>query len=149
MACVLYAHLKFVWKQQLVSQYRLKISNKKKEMSLNYYRTFLPNVDINIEVEKFLLDPLRCYDSEVCDVFLLALGYTYRVNVRIYQPNVNECWVTDLSIPSNYFQLSLYFARSLPDHLDPIIKKKITSKNWVTRSGKKCFNLCFNNSMES
>ena len=96
----------------------------KGEMSLNYYRTFLPNVDINNEVEKLLLDPLRCYHSKICDVFLLVLGYTYRVNVRICQPNVKECWVTDLSNPSNYFQLSLYFARSLSYHLDPIIIKR-------------------------
>ena len=44
----------------------------KGELCLYYYSTFLPNVDINNEVEKFLLDPLGFSDSEICDVFLLA-----------------------------------------------------------------------------
>ena len=61
------------------------------EICLDYYSTFLPNADISNEVEKFLLDPLRCYDSKICDVFLQAVGNTYKVNVRIYQANVEEC----------------------------------------------------------
>ena len=46
----------------------------KNKMCQNYHIAFVPNVDINNEVEKFLLDPLRCHDSEICGVFLLALG---------------------------------------------------------------------------
>ena len=110
----------------------------KEEMCLDYYSMFLRNVGINNGVEKFLLDPPRCYDSEICHVFQLALGNTYIVNVRIYQANVKECWLTDLSNPSNDFQLSLYFARSLSNHLDPIVKKKITR---ATCWGKKYFDL--------
>ena len=46
----------------------------KEKMCLNHYSTFLPNVNTNNEVEKFLLDPICCYDSKIYDVFLLALG---------------------------------------------------------------------------
>ena len=128
------------------------------EMCLDYYSMFLPNVDINNEVEKFLLDPLRCYDSEICHVFLLALGNAYIVNVRIYQANVKECWVTDLSNPSNDFQLSLYFARSLSNDLDPIVKKKklqeppVEVKSILTyksRGDIRFFKISSNNFMES
>ena len=56
----------------------------KEKMCLNHYSTFLQNVNINNEVEKFLLDPIRCYDSKIYDALLLALGNTRRVNVRIY-----------------------------------------------------------------
>ena len=113
----------------------------KGELCLYYYSTFLPNVDINNEVEKFLLDPLRFCDNDICDVFLLAQGNTYKVNVRIYQVNVRKYWLIDLSNPSNDFQLSIYFARNLSDHLDSIIKNKLHPKTASPVQVKEYFDL--------
>ena len=33
------------------------------------------------ELDKFLKEPLRYYNSDSCDLFLIALGNAYKVNV--------------------------------------------------------------------
>ena len=48
------------------------------------------------------------YDSEICDMFLAALGNTYKVSIKIYQSNLKKCRLPDLlnkrkGMKENYF----------------------------------------------
>lgn len=82
MACMLYTHLKCVWKQQLVSQYHLKISSKSKRKITSI--CFCQMLTLKNGIEMFLVETLSCYNSQKYYIFLLALENSYRVNVRIY-----------------------------------------------------------------
>ena len=73
------------------------------------------------ELGIFFSNLLKFYNSEVVDIFLLALGNTYEVNTVVLQSNVDKCWTTDLSNTKNNFTTNLYFAKSLSPHVDPII----------------------------
>ena len=66
-------------------------------------------------------NPLKFYNSEVVDIFLLALGNAYEVNTVVLQSNVDKSWATNLSDTKNNFTTNLYFAKSLSAHVDPII----------------------------
>ena len=50
------------------------IQTLREEMYTGSDSKFLSNVETKKEVEKFLLDPLRYYNCEICDMFLLAFG---------------------------------------------------------------------------
>ena len=101
--------------------------NLRKEMSGNFYQTlFSKNTKICVrdEVERFLINPLGSCDSEICDMFLAALGNAYKVNIKICQSNLKKCWITDLSNEKKGFARTLYFARSLSAHVDAIVPKR-------------------------
>ena len=87
-----------------------------------FYREFSTETcDLLKELDIFLSNPLKFYNSEVADIFLLALGDAYEVNTVVLQSNVDKCWTTDLSNTKNNFTKNLYFAKSLSPHGDPII----------------------------
>ena len=61
----------------------------RKEMSDTFYQTLFPlnaKLCVRDEAERFLIHPLGsyAYDSEICDMFLAALGNAYNVNIKIY-----------------------------------------------------------------
>ena len=56
-------------------------------------------------------------------MFLAALGNAYKVNIKIYQSKLRECWVTDLSNVQKGFDTTLQFARSSSMHIDAIVPK--------------------------
>ena len=90
-----------------------------------FYREFLTETcDLLKELDIFLSNPLKFYNSEVVDIFLLALGNAYDVNTVVLQSNVDKCWTTDLSNTKNNFTTNSYFAKSLYPHVDPIIPNK-------------------------
>ena len=66
-------------------------------------------------------NPLKFYNSEVADIFLLALDNAYEANAVVLQSNVDKCWITDLSNTKNNFTTNLYFAKSLSSHVDLVI----------------------------
>ena len=87
-----------------------------------FYREFLTETcDLLKELDIFLSNPLKFYNSEVVDIFLLALVNAYEVNTVVLQSNVDKCWTTDLSNTKNNFTKNLYFAKSFSPHVDPII----------------------------
>ena len=66
----------------------------RKEMSDTFYQTLFPlnaKLCVRDEVEGFLIHPLDSYDSEICDMFLAALGNAYKVSIKIYQSNLKKC----------------------------------------------------------
>ena len=64
-----------------------------------------------VKFETIMKDPLKCYDSDVTDLFLSALGDAFNVNVIVFQSAVAKCWVVNLSNKENPFKETLYFAR--------------------------------------
>ena len=67
------------------------------EMSLSLYQTLYPDICVRDEVNRFLKNPLECYNSDVCDMFLAALGNTFKVNIKVFQSDCRKCWITNLS----------------------------------------------------
>ena len=63
--------------------------------------------DVSKELGIFLSNPLKFYNSEVVDIFLLALGNAYEVNTIVLQSNVDKCWTAHLSDTKNNFTTNL------------------------------------------
>ena len=76
--------------------------------------------DIMVEFET-MKDPLKFYDSGPTDLFLTALGDDFKVNIIVFQSDDTMSWVVNLSNKENPFKETLYFARSLSLHTDPVI----------------------------
>ena len=64
-----------------------------------------------VKFETIMKDPLKCYDSDVTDLFMSALGDAFNVNVIVFQSAVAKYWVVNLSNKENPFKETLYFAR--------------------------------------
>ena len=59
-----------------------------------FYQQFsVDNVDIFVELEKFLDNPLGCYTEDTSDLFLLGLRNAFKVNVIAFQSNTEICWI--------------------------------------------------------
>ena len=56
----------------------------RREMSLSLYQTLYPDICVRDEVHRFLNNPLEGYNSDVCDMFLAALGNTFKVNIKVF-----------------------------------------------------------------
>ena len=70
---------------------------------------------------------MGCYTEDTSDLFLLALDNAFKVNLIVFQSNTERCWIVDSS--KNTSELpSLYFGRTLPAHIEPIIKNKQMSE---------------------
>ena len=54
-----------------------------------------------VELEKFLDNPLAYYTEDISDLFLLALGNAFKVNVTVFQSNTEGCWIADSSKDSS------------------------------------------------
>ena len=95
----------------------------KREMIDAFYQTLFPEIRVKERFEQFLLNPLESYNTDVCEVFLAALGNAYEVNIKIYQIILREYCVADLSNVQKGFDTTLHFARSLSVHIDVLVPK--------------------------
>ena len=77
-----------------------------------YQQCSVDNINLLVELEKFLDNPLRYYTEDTSDLFLLALGDAFKVNVIVFQSNTERCWIADSSKNSSDLP-SLYFGRTL------------------------------------
>ena len=50
------------------------------------------SVNVALELENFLREPLSYYSSETDDLFIFALGNYYNFNVVIYHADTTKCW---------------------------------------------------------
>ena len=89
-----------------------------------FYQQFsVDNIDVLVELERFLENLLGYYTEDTSGLFLLALGNAFNVNVIVFQSNTERCWIVDSSKNSSDLP-SLYFGRTLSAHIEPIIKNK-------------------------
>ena len=73
-------------------------TNLRKEFITNYksYQSFRDDsVNVLVELERLLSDPLRYYNSDTSNFFLIALGKAYNANIVVYKSNSEKCWITD------------------------------------------------------
>ena len=94
------------------------------------------------DFERILKNPLKNYDSDTTDLFLTALGSAFQVNVIIFQSDEKECWIVDQTSEETEFEDTLYFARTLSPHVDPVvpsfgIKKEVCFKDFTYKLYKK------------
>ena len=95
-----------------------------------FYKEFSSNtINILKELDNFLKEPLKYFNTDTGDIFLMALGNAYEVKTVILQSNCHKCWTTDLSDQSKNYMSTLYFARSESLHLEPIIPKSSTDSS--------------------
>ena len=98
------------------------------EMSLNLYQTLYPDISVPDEVNQFSIKSVGLLQQwRVCDMFLAALGNTFKMNIKVFQSDCHKCWITDLSDKQKRYNTTLYFARSLSPHVDAIIPKRLTA----------------------
>ena len=101
-----------------------------------FYREFSTETcNLLKELDISLSNPLTFYNSEVADIFLLALGNAYEVNTVVLQSNVDKCWTTDLSNTKSNFTTNFTL-----ENISPInSKKKILSiLNWKRKLVCRC-----------
>jgi len=68
----------------------------------DFYQNYSTNnVNILLELDKLLDDPLGNYNSDTSDLFLTALGNALKVNIVLLQSNENLCWIIDICQQSN------------------------------------------------
>ena len=90
---------------------------------LEFYKTFVNySVNVALELENFLREPLSYYNSETGDLFIFSLGNYYNFNVVIYHADTTKCWVTNFH--RGLSDKNLHFARSISEHIDPIVPQK-------------------------
>ena len=73
-------------------------TNLRKEFLTNYksYQSFSDDsVNVLVELKKFLSDPLRYYNSDTSDFFLITFGKAYDASIIVYNSNSEKCWITD------------------------------------------------------
>ena len=79
------------------------------------------DVDIVNELDKLFENPLANYGNNTNDLYLKVLGDAYKVNTVIFQSDAKKCWIVDMSNVENPYTDTLYFARTLSLHIDPVI----------------------------
>ena len=87
-----------------------------------FYKNFCADpCNILEDLDNFLEDPLKFYNCESGNIFLMALGNAFKVNTVILQSDANRCWTTDFSNGTTQGKCKFYFARSLSLHYDIIV----------------------------
>ena len=90
--------------------------------NFQFYGNFCEaNVNILMELDKFLKEPLKYYNTDACDTFLMALGNAFKCKIVVFQASVDRCWTVNLSKENEMLPKTLYFARGVSDHLDPVV----------------------------
>lgn len=109
--------------------------NLRKEILLNNqkYQSFSDKaVNVLVELEKFLSDPLKYNNSDTYDLFLIALGKAYYVNIVAYESNSKKCWIKDYTNKRRRSKFRLYFAKTLSEHIDPILPLSVSGDIAIT-----------------
>ena len=120
--------LKHVFNEEFPVEFITKSLRRKLLTNHGFYQQFsVDNIDVLVELEKFLVNPLGYYTEDTSDLFLLALGNAFKVNVIVFQSNTERCWIVDSSKNSSDLP-SLYFGITLSAHIEPIIKNKQMSE---------------------
>ena len=105
-------------RKDVISQLRRELLTK-----FDLYKMFSSkDIDILIELDKFLESPLTYYNESTSDLFLAALGNAYKVNIIVFQSDGKRCWICDLSDNTNSYSTTLHFTRILSPHMDPVVK---------------------------
>ena len=83
-----------------------------------FYSDFSP-ADVNIltELDLFLTNPLKYYNAETVDLFLIALGNSYTCKTVIYHCDGERTWKTDMSDPKKKITIKPYILQKEICHI--------------------------------
>ena len=84
------------------------------EVHYQPWKTLLTDIDLLFK------DPLKNYNTDSGDLFLFALGVVYSVNVYIVKTEQDDYRFSEVC--QFGFPHTIYLARSLSIHIDPIIR---------------------------
>ena len=73
-------------------------------------------VNVLIELDRFLANPLQCYNSDTIDLFLIALGDSFICNTIVYCCTEKDTWTTNINNPEKHYTKTLYCAIDHFDH---------------------------------
>ena len=105
-------------RKDVISQFRRELLTK-----FDFYKMFSSkDIDILIELDKFLESPLTYFNESTSDLFLAALGNACKVNIIVFLSDEKRCWICDLSGNTNLYWTTLHFTRTLSPHIDPVVK---------------------------
>ena len=105
-------------RKDVISQLRRELLTK-----FDFYKMFSSkDIDILIELDKFLESPLTYFNESTSDLFLAALGNACKVNIIVFLSDEKRCWICDLSDNTNIYWTTLHFFRTLSPHIDPVVK---------------------------
>ena len=95
----------------------------KLELSTNkdYGNFTTSGVNISNELQLFLNSPMTYYNADTTDLFLFALGNFFDVNIVIFKSNERECWAEDLKKNDGCNRETVYFVKTLSQHIDPVV----------------------------
>ena len=86
-------------RKDVISQLRRELLTK-----FDFYKMFSSkDIDILIELDKFLESPLTYFNESTSDLFLAALENAYKVNIIVFLSDEKRCWICDLSDNTNIY----------------------------------------------
>lgn len=91
----------------------------------DFYKNYAPDIDPVEELNKLFNAPLQEYNNDTSDLYIFALGNAYDVNVVFFQSTNTKCYIVDIS-NEDPFPDTLYFARTLSPHVDPVIPIQVS-----------------------
>ena len=91
-----------------------------------YSKCSTKDVNVLSELDSFLKTPLKYYNKDTVDLFLIALGNAYNCRTIIYECTSTHLWKTDLSKDSGNYEKTLYFAKTDLNHLDVVVPAEPT-----------------------
>ena len=99
------------------------ISTLREEYSENahIYQSFSADDDLCTAFERFLENPFGQYNENTTDLFLHALGNSYNVNIIDIKSDRNSSWIEDITSNDGGENKTLYFVKTLSEHIDPIL----------------------------
>ena len=102
----------------------------------NFYSKFSSNeVNMLTEVDNFLKNPLKYYNSDTVDLFLIALDNAYQCRIVVYECVETNTWTNDLRNNKTQHEKVLYFVNTELSHLDLAVdSKKIRNPDLFTES---------------
>ena len=87
------------------------------------------------EVDNFLKNPLKYYNSDTVDLFLIALDNAYQCRIVVYECAETNTWTNDLRNNKTQYEKVLYFVNTELSHLDLAVdSKKIRNPDLFTES---------------
>ena len=79
--------------------------------------------DLIKDLDSMMKAPLLNYDSDTGDLYLLALGHAFDVNIVVFRSTDDHCNIYHLTDENASYPETLFFGRSHSVHIDPIIPK--------------------------
>ena len=79
------------------------------------------DVDLLVDVRKYIENPLANYSSDSADMYITALARAIQVNAVVFQSTVDTCLIVDQGEDSIVHDETLYFLRTESMHIDPIL----------------------------